>query len=565
MGVNIAQLRAILTAKLLMDDRRPIHLNRKNKKTEGKPSKYAGIGRLFISGLLGLVLIFPLTTKADVLVKILIVYSFLIIILSMMLISEFTTVLLDGRDNQIILPKPVNDRTFLLSRILHLIIFILDLAIPISIPAMVTLYFTNGIMGMLGFMVITPFAVFFSVFLLNLFYLLMLKYVSIQKFKNIVTYFQIFMAIIIYGGYQFIPRWMSSETFKSFHFPEQISSLAIPSYWFAAAWQVFHQGVSGAGLVRISAAIMAFIVPILSLWAMVVYFGPSFNRKLAAISTSGSESDNQVPVQQPVTTSNPGNPKPTGKKYYQWLSEKFTRRGAEKMGFEFTWLLTARSRDFKLKTYPGMGYILVYAVLMIFSRNKVGFSELSSSENAQKLLLLSSVYITMFFMLGALTNSISSDKYKAAWIFYISPIQFPGSIITGTVKSLLLKFCAPIFLLVSLLGIWLLGWIAIPNLLLAIGNLVGMTYLTAYIAINEIPFSVPENAAGRGMNFMKNLLVGTLPIGVGFLHFYIFSMLPLVIICCLLSFAAVWLLHASLYERYWKKFNPAYVESDADI
>ena len=247
MGVNISQLRAILTAKLMMDDRRPLHLNRKNKKTESKPSKYADIGRLLISGLLGLVLLLPLLTEVDILVKILIVYSFLIIILSMMLISEFTTVLLDGRDNQIILPKPVNDRTFLLSRILHLIIFILDLAIPISIPAMVTLYFTNGIMGMLGFMVITPFAVFFSVFLLNVFYLLMLKYVSVQKFKNIVTYFQIFMAIIIYGGYQFIPRWMDSESFKTYHFPEQISSLAIPSYWFAAAWQIFHQGVSGAG------------------------------------------------------------------------------------------------------------------------------------------------------------------------------------------------------------------------------------------------------------------------------------------------------------------------------
>jgi hypothetical protein len=308
---------------------------------------------------------------------------------------------------------------------------------------------------------------------------------------------------------------------------------------------------------------MAFIIPVLSIWAMVVYFGPSFNRKLAAISTSGSESDNQLPVQQAVSSSNPS--KPTGKKYYQWLSDKFTRRGAEKMGFEFTWLLTARSRDFKLKTYPGMGYIVVYVIIMIFSRNKVSFSELSSSDDAQKILLLSSVYITMFFMLSALANSKSSDKYKAAWIFYISPIQFPGSIITGTVKSLLIKFCAPVFLVVTLLGIWLLGWIAIPNLLLAMGNLVAMTYLTAYIAINEIPFSVPENAAGRGMNFMKNLLVGTLPLGVGFLHFFIFSMLPLVIIACLLSFAAVWLLHTSLYERYWKKFNPAYVEADSGI
>ena len=563
MGVNIAQLRAILTAKLLMDDRRPIHLNRKNKKTEGKPSKYAGIGRLFISGLLGLVLIFPLLTKADVLVKILIVYSFLIIILSMMLISEFTTVLLDGRDNQIILPKPVNDRTFLLSRILHLIIFILDLAIPISIPAMVTLYFTNGIMGMLGFMVITPFAVFFTVFLVNLFYLLMLKYVSVQKFKNIVTYFQIILGIIIYGGFQIIPRLMSSESFKSYHVPEQISSLAIPSYWFAAAWEIFHQGISGAGLVRISATIMAFIVPILSLWAMVVYFGPSFNRKLAAISTSGSELDNQMPVQQAVSTSYPSNT--SAKKYYQWLSDKFTRSGAEKMGFEFTWLLTARSRDFKLKTYPGIGYFVVFSLLMIYSKKNASTKDLAASESDLKAMLMMVIYMSMIFIAGALTHSKSSEKYKAAWIFYISPLKFPGAIITGTVKSLFFKFCAPFFLICSLFGIWLLGWIAIPNLLLAIGNLVAMTYINAYFVIKELPFSVPENTIGRGTSFIINLLVGILPLIIGVLHYFIFNMLTLVIICCLLSFAAVWFLHTSLYEKHWERFNPAYVEPDDGI
>ena len=139
MGVNIAQLRAILTAKLLMDDRRPIHLNRKNKKTGGKPSKFMGIARFFLYILLGSVLIFPLFSGADKLVKMVLLFSLFIIILSLMLITEFTAVLLDGRDNQIILPKPVNDRTFLISRILHLIIFILDLAIPISIPSAITL------------------------------------------------------------------------------------------------------------------------------------------------------------------------------------------------------------------------------------------------------------------------------------------------------------------------------------------------------------------------------------------------------------------------------------------
>ena len=216
-----------------------------------------------------------------------------------------------------------------------------------------------------------------------------------------------------------------------------------------------------------------------------VYFGPTFNRKLASLSSSGTDSEQPTPIQTSRRLQK--KEKAEGKKLYQWLSEKFTKRGAEKMGFEFTWLLTARSRDFKLKTYPGFGYILVYIVILLFSGKKLNISEILQSENSQKLLLISCLYISQFFMMGALTNSKASDKYKAAWIFYISPIRYPGSIITGTVKSLLCKFSAPVIVIILPIACWLFGWRAIPNLLLAVSNIVCFTYLTAYIALSEIP------------------------------------------------------------------------------
>ena len=563
MGVNIAQLRAILTAKLLMDDRRPIHLNRKNKKAGGKPSKFMGIARFFLYILLGSVLIFPLFSSADKLVKMVLLFSLFIIILSLMLITEFTAVLLDGRDNQIILPKPVNDRTFLISRILHLIIFILDLAIPISVPAAITLFIKDGWTGIFGFVILVPLVIIFSVFLMNVFYLLMLKYTSIERFKNLVTNFQIFLAIVIYGGYQLIPRWMSSDSFKSYSFPENFTSLLIPSYWFAAAWQILHQGVAGGGMIRIMAATLGFVVPIIAIRVMIIYFAPSFNRKLAGINTSGSEENKTTLAVELIGAEKTF--KPTRKKYYQWLSDKFTRNGAEKMGFEFTWLLTARSRDFKLKTYPGIGYIVVYAILMMYSKKDISNMDIASSEKNFKYMLLSALYISMLFINGALTYSKISEKYKAAWIFYIAPIRFPGALITGTVKSILCKFCAPFALICSLLGIWLLGWIAIPNLLLAIGNLVLLTYINAYFIIKEFPFSVPDNSGDKGTSFIANLLFLIFPVFIGLMHNLIFNMLPLVIISCLLSFAAIWFLHTSLYEKHWGKFNPAYVEPDDGI
>ena len=356
---------------------------------------------------------------------------------------------------------------------------------------------------------------------------------------------------------------MSSESFKSYSFPENFTSLLIPSYWFAAAWQILHQGLAGGGMIRIMAATLGFVVPIIAIRAMIIYFAPSFNRKLAGINTSGSEEMKANPVQTQTLAMKTA--KPSGKKYYQWLADKVTRSGAEKMGFEFTWLLTARSRDFKLKTYPGLGYLVVYIFIMIYTKKDFSFTDLESSQNGLKLMLVTLLYISMFFLVGALSNSKSSEKYKAAWIFYIAPIRSPGAIITGTVKSLLFKFCAPFLLICSLLGIWLMGWIAIPNLLLAIGNLVLMTYLSAYFAIKEFPFSVPDNASGRGTNFLITLFIGLLPLLIGFMHFFIFNMLPLVILCCIVSFIAVWYLHTSLYDKHWQKFNPAYVETNDGI
>ncbi|MBU3743897.1 MAG: hypothetical protein FGM61_05020 [Sediminibacterium sp.] len=202
---------------------------------------------------------------------------------------------------------------------------------------------------------------------------------------------------------------------------------------------------------------------------------------------------------------------------------------------------------------------------MLFSGKKLNIAEILQSENSQKILLISCLYISQFFMMGALTNSKASDKYKAAWIFYISPIRYPGSLITGTVKSLLCKFSAPVIVIILPIACWLFGWRAIPNILFAVSNIVCFTYLTAYIALSEIPFSVPENAAGRGMTFIKNFLVGILPIGVGLVHFFIFSMLPLVILSSILSFGAVWFMHTSLYERHWHRFNPAYEKTSDEI
>jgi ABC-2 type transport system permease protein len=44
----------------------------------------------------------------------------------------------------------------------------------------------------------------------------------------------------------------------------------------------------------------------------------------------------------------------------------------------------------------------------------------------------------------AIYQLIYSEKYKASWIYYITPVATPGQLLTGALKSLMAKFYLPL-------------------------------------------------------------------------------------------------------------------------
>jgi ABC-2 type transport system permease protein len=96
------------------------------------------------------------------------------------------------------------------------------------------------------------------------------------------------------------------------------------------------------------------LLPVVSIWAVIRFFAPSFNRKLAMI--SGSD------VSSVETTKKKKQPRSS---YAAVLARLFTKRGTEQMSFLFTWKITARSRDFRMKVYPAIGYLFVYVIVFI--------------------------------------------------------------------------------------------------------------------------------------------------------------------------------------------------------
>lgn len=547
-GVNTNHLRAILLVKLAMDDRRPNSIHQTKKKQQKKPIKWATLGTMLMMTLLGIFFIIPFFITKNPTTQFTLYFTFFIFMLASTLITDFTSVLIDVRDNYIILPKPISDKTFLLSRLLHIIIHVSKLIIPMTLPGLIVTGIQKGYTGVAIFLLLIPFATVFTIFLINAIYLIILKITTPEKFKSIISYFQIIFAIFIYGGYQIVPRLIDMTVLENYRIQTYSWWMLAPSYWFGLAWKVLY---SGGSLYEITVALFSFVITVFSVWLIIKYFAPSFNQKLAMI--SGSEQFNEKTIDT--------NTKEVSRtSLAEKLASIFTKKGGERMGFLLTWHMTSRSRDFKMKTYPAIGYLIVYMAIIFIRNKKISFTSLTTDTNGAKLFVIFSVYMISFVMMQALGNIKISDKYKAAWIYYIAPIHLPGNILSGATKAIIAKFYLPLALVISVLSVTVLGWKVIPNIVLGMSTQICVSFIVAYLMMRSFPFSTTENTKLKGATFVRGLFSLIVPIGMGFLQYTVYEYTVVIVLLAVLSLIATWLVAGSVYQRSWSTITAEYRE-----
>lgn len=547
MGVNTHHLKAILTTKLMMDDRRPPSIQQRQRKQSTKPIKWATLGTMVLSAFLGLFFIIAFFITKDAITQFFLFFSFFIFLLASTLITDFTNVLIDIRDNAIILPKPINDKTFLLARLLHIIIHVSKLVLPMTLPGFITVGIKYGSWGVIALIFLIPPVTLFTIFLINALYLLILKVSTPEKFKNIISYFQIIFAIAIYGSYQIVPRIINKSVFENYLFPQTGVSLLAPPFWFAGSWEFLYN--HNYSVVIICAFILSIVMPALSIWVVINYFAPSFNQKLAMI--SGSDAAETLNPEKAISTSNQ-------KTFAETLANLLTKKGAERMGFLHAWYITSRSRDFKMRVYPAIGYLLVYMIIMILQSKKGALEELQNQTVGGKFIFLGGIYFISFVILQALNQIKYSDKYKASSIFYTSPIAIPGHIISGAVKATILKFYIPLALGVCSLGVAIMGIKILPNLLLGMSNQLCICFLIAYVSFVEMPFSRTESITVKSGSFIRGIISMLIPLILASLHFLIYNYIIAILILLVLSMIAVWFVAGSVYNKTWSNLKVGY-------
>lgn len=540
LGVNVPQLHAILQAKLIMDDRRPNAYTQMQQKKR-KEMKNGSVVMLLVSLLMGFFYLYFFFVSSDHLMQMFMWFTVYMVMMTITLISDFTNVLIDVKDNYVILPRPVNDRTVVVSRLLHIMIHISKIVLPLALPAFIFLIARDGVVAALWFGILVLLLSVFGIFVVNTIYIVALKLTTPERFKEVINYVQIIFSVIVFATYYLVPRLLQKSQLEGIDLHDYPWLDLVPTYWFAGAWQAVADGLYSVP--HVAYLVLVWIVPFGSLWLVIRIFAPSFNRKLAMIGGSGGDAP------APVKAAAVKRPK-----FYKQLAKRFTSGTQEELSFELVWLMTGRMREFKLKVYPSLAYVFVFFAYFLLTGGHGSPGE-AWNKLPETNMFIFLIYISSFVFLTAISNLMYSDKYKAAWIYYAAPLVSPGQLLMGAFKATLMKFFVPFYLVVAVFTLYMWGLKTLPDLLLGFVNVVLINLLFALIFLRKLPFSSEQNIKQTAGTFLRGLLVLIIPGLIGLGHYVVAGEMWLVGIFALLSAAAFYLLYAKYRETTWAKLE----------
>ncbi|MBL7711524.1 MAG: hypothetical protein JNL13_03630 [Chitinophagaceae bacterium] len=540
MGADVGHLKAILKVKLMLDDRRPIAMGRQQTKKK-KPVRFMTALSVFLSMLIGFMYTFPLHLD-DRFMGLWLYFSVFLVMLSVMLITDFSTVLFDTRDKTILLPRPVNERTLLLSRLLHMFIYLFRIVLPMSLAGWITFGLLEGWKAALWF----PFAIILltiiALFLVNGAYLLVLRFSKPGKFKDIINYFQIAFSILFFACVYLLPRAVSEEGFQQLQHSAYPWAVYTPTYWLAASWSWIEPDLIWSSTKWIS--ILAVAGPLLLMWLTVCYLSPSFAKRIGSIDVV--DETPAAPVQKVK-----GSRSAEGT-FYLKLANLLTRNPLAKAGFSIAWLQTDRSRNFKMRVYPTFAYVPVYFFYITTqSRKPLAQIWADMPETSIYVLLL---YMTSFVVLQLLSMLVYSEQYKASWIYYSSPVARPGMVMEGAFKGIWVKYFVPMFLLVSCFVLYVWGFSKLLDIALAFVNITLFGLCIMRVAHRRLPFSAMEQMNEKGNRVLKTIFIMVVPMGLGFGHYWT-TVTPwlwwMKIVFMILSSILLWMLWDSYKNTSW--------------
>ena len=488
-GIDYKLLRIILKTKLTLDSRRaPVINTNEKKKEEGKSSLFKGY---FLHLLFGVFLAFFIYFIKDEMLRMMYFTGAFFFMTTMYLISDFSFVLLDTKDKNILLTKPVDSRTVSLSKVLHILIYMFKLNAFIAGPSLIALAMSNDLMVVPIFL-LEILMMDLIIFLMTAFiYLLVLRFFDGELLRNIINLIQILLTILVTIGYQIAVRMIDFTSLQNVVYSFNVTHYLNPILWFGAPFEIYYHG--GEPYLYVFTALII-IVPAVS---FILYLSLSKRMESLLLKLEGE-----------------GKERPTKRRIEKFAGLVLNRNKVSKQSFYFSNAMFRSDRSLKLKIYPALSTGVLLPVLMIFNM-RIGGREFEPSGYEYlylyfNLLIFPSIYNLTYF----------SSAWKGSYVFVSSGFKDKKNLYKGLMKSMAYRFFIPLIILnVTIYSIIFKNRFLVDFVIIFLASLVIMPII-AKIYFKEHPFVRPIDESNQKESFDKFLFSLAIAAGFAILHFY---------------------------------------------
>ena len=532
MGVDYPTMRRILQVQLTMDERRvPTILTNQKKTRSGNFFKSSLITYGILGFFIGLLMLvpFPLFYKMNL------AFGLIIFMVMATMISDFSTVLLDVKDKNILLPRPVDARTINTAKLLHIVIYLFTITMSISGLALLAGLFKYGVTFALIFMFELVLICCLVVFFTSILYMAILSFFDGEKLKDMINNIQILLSVFMLVGFQFMGR-IFNLTYLTVTFRPAWWHFLIPTTWFAAPFILFIEHNSSQYYTALS--LLALIVPTAAAVLYMTLVIPYFESKLQKLNSSSMRANKGAAVREKIQRA---------------TANLLCFSRTEKAFYQFTQNMLSNERKLKLQLYPQLAFALVMPFLMLSGiiGSEVSWSDIFVDLSNSKLYL--AVYGSAIFLASTTTMINSSENYKGAWIYRALPIESPVPLLKGALKAFIVKFIIPIYLLIALIFVLLCGLKIIPDLILIFINMIMVLLFIFKMNRKELPF-YRDFQVTQGMNRVGIMLISILVCGLCVLVHLLLTYVPFgVILNIVLSLVITMVLWRKSFNITWNE------------
>ena len=443
--IDYDTLVSILKLKLTMDTRRvSVSMGEMPKEPKNKRFNANLVMQVFVGIFMGFVMYLPF----DLFFKMSIIVSMDLFFMVLYMISDFSNVLLDVRDKNIIMTKPVGQETMNAARIIHIVYYMLLMFAALNLVAMVVGVMTHGWLMLVSFVLLMLFLSFFIVFLTTILYSFLLNRFNGEKLKDIINVFQIFLSVVTIIAYQLMGRVFQFSNL-SIQFEIKWWTYLLPPAWFASLFNVIVERAYETPFIVM--ATLAILVPTVLGWALIKQVMPKFENYLNKLQIEDGVFENKNNLKNRIK-----------EKIYALV----TRDHVERAFIRFSDYNLSRDRRLKLMIYPNYVMSFLFPIIMIlpFIETADGIAEGIRSLNGSMSFVV--LYMAIMFFITNFEFVQYSDNYDAAFIYDSFPIENKRLIKTGAMKAYYIKYVLPGMLLLSLLFGALCGVTSWPGLIL---------------------------------------------------------------------------------------------------